>query len=40
MLRDHPQRSAEIVATRQRMLQANMTHTLAAMKAAAEQRRL
>jgi uncharacterized protein YndB with AHSA1/START domain len=40
MLRDHPQRSAEIVETRQRMLQANMTHTLAAMKAAAEQRRL
>jgi len=38
IMRRYPERSAEIVETRRRMLHTNMMHTLAAMKAAAEQR--
>lgn len=37
MMRRYPERSAEIVESRRRMLQANMIHTLTAMKTAAEQ---
>jgi len=38
MMRRHPERSAEIIEDRRQTLQANMRHTLAAMKAAAEER--
>ncbi len=37
MMRRHPKRSAEIIKDRRQTLQANMGHTLAAMKAAAEE---
>ena len=37
MMRRHPERSAEIIEDRRQTLQANMGHTLAAMKAAAEE---
>jgi hypothetical protein len=36
MMRRHPERSAEIIEYRRQTLQANMRHTLAAMKAAAQ----
>jgi hypothetical protein len=39
MMRLHPERSAEIIEDRRRTLLANMRQTLAAMKAAAEDRR-
>jgi hypothetical protein len=38
MMRRYPERSAEIIEDRRLTLRANMLHTLAAMKAAAEQR--
>jgi uncharacterized protein YndB with AHSA1/START domain len=38
MMRRHPERSAEIIEDRRQTLQANMRRTLAAMKAAAEER--
>jgi hypothetical protein len=37
MMRRHPERSSAIIEDRRQRLQANMRHTLAAMKAAAEE---
>jgi hypothetical protein len=37
MMRRHPERAAQILEDRRQALQVNMRHTLAAMKAAAEE---